>query len=186
MLIRRPWTRSERWVVLTGFFGRLSIAIEPVLCGIVFAAITAGVFLAPRLSPRSVMPDIVIIAPVFALGVLGCAAWALGVMLAPARALFHTIRPIYIVDGYLRYRSRDASSPDNTNGYIAVLTEDRTIACEWVTLGAGNLPNQIRPALCEFSEYGGVHTVDGRATGIVPATLPAFGVGITSRKEEIA
>jgi len=183
-LIRRAWTRAERKVVLTGFFGRLSIAIEPVLCGIVFAAITAGVFLAPRFSNR-VMPDIIIIAPVFALGVLGCMAWALGVMLAPSRALLHTVRPIYIVDGYLRYRARDADSADNTNGYVAVLTEDRSIACEWPTLGAGDLPNRIRPALCEFSEYGGVHTIDGRPTGVVPLHMPALGVGISSRREEI-
>src|ERR1700716_3278023 len=77
-LIRRPWTRAERRVVLTGFFGRLSIAIEPMLCGLVFGAITLGVFFAPKLSPRWVNPDIIIIAPVFGLGVLACAAWALG------------------------------------------------------------------------------------------------------------
>ena len=152
--------------MLAGFFGRLSIAIEPVLCGIVFAGITGGVFLAPRLSPEHVMPDIIIVAPVFALGVLGCAAWALGVMLAPVRALFHT-------------------STADSNGYIAVLTEDRTIACEWPTLGDVKLPNRTHPALCEFSEYGGVHSVDGRPTGVVPARMPALGVGISSRKGEI-
>jgi len=184
-LIRRAWTRVERRVVLAGFFGRLSIAIEPVLCGIVFAGITGGVFLAPRLSPEHVMPDIIIVAPVFALGVLGCAAWALGVMLAPVRALFHTVRPIYIVDGYIRYRGPDSASTADSNGYIAVLTEDRTIACEWPTLGDVKLPNRTHPALCEFSEYGGVHSVDGRPTGVVPARMPALGVGISSRKGEI-
>jgi hypothetical protein len=184
-LIRRAWTRMERRVVLAGFFGRLSIAIEPIVCGIVFAGITIGVFLAPHLSPEHVMPDIIIVAPVFALGVLGCAAWALGVMLAPVRALFQTVRPIYIVDGYIRYRGPDAASADDSNGYIAVLTEDRAIACEWPTLGHGKLPDRIRPALCEFSEYGGVHSVDGRLTGVVPKRLPTLGVGISSRKEEI-
>jgi hypothetical protein len=185
-LIRRPWTRAERRVVLTGFFGRLSIAIEPLLCGIVFAAITIGIFAAPRLSPRWVNPDIIIIAPVFAVGVLGCAAWALGVMFAPVRALYHTVRPIYIVDGYIRYRRRDASSAADTNGYIAVLTEDCTVACEWPTLGHVELPDLTRAALCEFSEYGGVHAVDGRATGVLPARIPALGVGISSRKADIA
>ena len=168
-----------------GFFGRLSIAIEPLLCGMVFTAITVGVFLAPRLSPRTVAPDIIIVAPVFALGVVACALWALGVILAPARALLHTIRPIYIVDGYLRYRGRDEASADNENGYIAVLTDDRTIACEWNTLGRGSLVGHTRPALCEFSEYGGVHTVDGRPTGVVPDSLPALGVSIVSRRGEI-
>jgi hypothetical protein len=185
-LIRRPWTRAERFVVLTGFFGRLSIAIEPLICGVVFAAITAGVFAAPHLSPRWVNKDIVIIAPVFGLGVLACIAWALGVMLAPARALAHTIRPIYTVDGYIRYRPRDERSEIDSNGYIAVLTEDGSVACEWPTLGTIELPHHTHPALCEFTEYGGVHAIDGRRTGVLPERIPTFGVGIHGRKEEIA
>jgi hypothetical protein len=184
-LIRRPWTRAERRVVLTGFFGRLTIAIEPLLCGIVFTVITLGVFAAPRLSPKYVNPDIVIIAPVFGLGVLACVAWALAVMLAPARALAHTLRPIYVVDGYLRYRGRDDRSDEDCNGYVAVLTENGRVACEWPTLGEVELPNHTRPALCEFSEYGGVHAVDGRRTGVLPDRIPTFGVGIHGRKEEI-
>jgi hypothetical protein len=107
-------------------------------------------------------------------------------MFAPVRALYHTVRPIYVVDGYIRYRRRDASSAAGTNGYIAVLTEDRTVACEWPTLGHVELPDLTRAALCEFSEYGGVHAIDGRATGILPARIPALGVGISSRKADIA
>ncbi|HEV3088986.1 MAG TPA: hypothetical protein VGX96_17370 [Candidatus Elarobacter sp.] len=184
-LIRRPWLRSERRVVLMGFFGRLTIAVEPMLCGLVFAAITFGVFAAPRLSPRWINPDIIVIAPVFGLGVLACALWALGVMLAPARALWHTLRPIYVVDGYIRYRPKDMRSDDYTNGYVAVLTEDRSVACEWPTLGEVELPNHTRPALCEFSEYGGVHSIDGRPTGVLPHRMSALGVSIHGRKEEI-
>jgi len=184
-LIRRPWTRAERGIVLMGFFGRLSIAIEPMLCGLVFGVITFGVFVAPRLSPQWINPDIVVVAPVFGLGVLGCALWALCVMFAPARALAHTLRPIYVVDGYIRYRSRDAGSADDSNGYIAVLTDDRSVACEWPTLGEVELPNTARAALCEFSEYGGVHSIDGRSTGVLPSRMPALGVGMNGRKEEI-
>jgi hypothetical protein len=184
-LIRRPWTRAERGIVLMGFFGRLSIAIEPMLCGLVFGVITFGVFVAPRLSPQWINPDIVIIAPVFGLGVLGSALWALCVMFAPARALAHTLRPIYVVDGYIRYRSRDAGSTEGCNGYVAVLTDDRSVACEWPTLGEIELPNATRPALCEFSEYGGVHSIDGRSTGVLPSRMPALGVGMHGRKEEI-
>ena len=55
----------------------------------------------------------------------------------------------YTVDGYLRYRGRDEQSAPETNGYIAVLTEDRRVACEWPTLGQIELPSHIRPALCE-------------------------------------
>jgi hypothetical protein len=184
-LIRRPWRRSERHVVLMGFFGRLAIAIEPMLCGLVFAGITVGVFIAPRLSPRWVNPDIVVIAPVFGFGVVACALWALGVMLAPVRALLHTLRPIYVVDGYIRYRPPDKGSAADSNGYVAVLTEDRAIACEWPTLGPVELPDHTRAALCEFTEYGGVHCIDGRPTGVLPARLPLLGIGIHGRKEEI-
>jgi hypothetical protein len=184
-LVRRAWTRAERHVVLMGFFGRLAIAIEPILCGIVFAAIALGIFAAPRLSPRWVSPDIVVIAPVFALGFLACVFWALAVMFAPARALMHTIRPIYIVDGYIRFRCRDSASDEGCNGYIAVLTEDGTVACEWATVGDVELPNHTRAALCEFTEYGGVHRIDGRITGVLPERIPWLGVGIASRKKEI-
>jgi hypothetical protein len=181
-LIRRAWTRAERKVVLMGFFGRLSIAIEPLLCGVVFTAITVGIFAAPRLSPRWVNPDIVIIAPVFGLGVLASIAWGFGVMAAPVRALLHTLRPIYIVDGYIRYRKRDKESAGDTNGYVAVLTEDSIVACEWPTLGLRELPDHTRAALCEFTEYGGVHAIDGRSTGVLPSRIPALGVGINPRK----
>ncbi|MEA2720617.1 MAG: hypothetical protein QOJ39_2481 [Candidatus Eremiobacteraeota bacterium] len=185
-LIRRPWTRAERRVVLTGFFGRLTIAVEPVLCGLVFAAITLGVFWAPRLSHGRVLPDIIVIAPIFGLGFLACAVWALGVMLAPTRALAHTLRPVYIVDGYIRYRGRDRHSADDCNGYVSVLTEDHLVACEWPTLGEVELPDVTRAALCEFTEYGGVHNVDGRSTGVLPSRIRPLGVGMHGRKEEIA
>jgi len=90
-----------------------------------------------------------------------------------------------VVDGYIRYRRRDERSAEDTNGYVAVLTEDKSIACEWPTLGEIELTDQIRPALCEFSEYGGVHHIDGRSTGVLPAKVATFGVGIHGRKEEI-
>ena len=184
-LIRRPWTRDERGVVLMGFLGRASIAVEPLICGIVFAIITVGIFAAPRFSPRYVHSDIVVIAPVFGLGMLACGFWLAAVMFAPTRALLHTLRPIYVVDGYIRFRRRDASSETGQNGYVAVLTEDGCVACEWPTLGEVELPDAMRAALCEFSEYGGVHKIDGRLTGVLPARIPALGIGIHGRKEEI-
>ncbi|HEX3550049.1 MAG TPA: hypothetical protein VHT53_06710 [Candidatus Elarobacter sp.] len=184
-LIRRAWTRAERRVVLAGFFGRLAIAVEPLLCGIVFAFITLGVFWAPRISGGKVLPDIIVIAPVFGLGVVGCAIWLVGVMAAPVRALAHTLRPIYVVDGYIRFRRRDVQSALDTNGYVAVLIEDGRVACEWPTLGTVELPDEARPALCEFTEYGGVHAIDGRPTGVLPGRIPALGVSIHGRKEEI-
>ena len=184
-LIRRPWTRAERGVVLMGFLGRASIAIEPLICGVVFAIITVGIFAAPKLSPMYVHSDIVVIAPVFGLGVVACAFWLAAVMFAPTRALWHTTRPIYLVDGYIRFRRCDAFSEAGQNGYVAVLCEDGTVACEWATLGEVELPDATRAALCEFSEYGGVHKIDGRLTGVLPERIPALGIGIHGRKEEI-
>ena len=170
LLIRRTWTRAERQIVIQGFLGRLVIAIEPAICGAVFLALTLGMVF-------NKTNGIIILAPIFAVGVLAFGFYAFAVMLAPVRALLHTLGPIYVVDGYVRYRGRDATSEEDSNGYIAVLTEDKRVACEWPTLGEIDLPNLTRSALCEFSEYGGVHTIDGRSTGVLPGRIPSFGVG---------
>jgi hypothetical protein len=163
--------------VLHGFCGRLLIAIEPVICGAVFLALTLGMILNKN-------KGIIILAPIFALGVVAFGFYAFAVMLAPVRALLHTLGPIYIVDGYVRYRGRDAASEEDSNGYIAVLTDDHVVACEWPTLGNIELPDVTRPSLCEFSEYGGVHTIDGRSTGVLPGRIPAFGVGGLTRERD--
>ena len=169
-----------------GFFGRLSIALEPLLCGLVFAAITFGIFAAPRLSPHWVNPDIVIIAPVF--GVRCPRVRRVGDRRdARAGPRARRTRCDRSTSSTVTFaiRRRDERSADDTNGYVAVLTDDKTVACEWPTLGQVELPDRARPALCEFSEYGGVHTIDGRATGVLPTRIPALGVAIHGRKEEI-
>jgi hypothetical protein len=177
LLIRRAWTRPERKIVIQGFLGRLIIAVEPLICGAVFLALTLGMVLNKN-------KGIIILAPIFALGVVAFGFYAFAVMLAPVRALLHTLGPIYIVDGYVRYRGRDTASPDDSNGYVAVLTENQRVACEWPTLGDIELPEYTRASLCEFSEYGGVHTIDGRPTGVLPGRIPAFGVGGLSRARD--
>jgi hypothetical protein len=177
LLIRRAWTKAERRIVIQGFLGRLVIAIEPAICGAVFLALTLGMVLNKN-------KGIIILAPIFGLGVLAFGFYAFAVMLAPVRALLHTLGPIYIVDGYVRYRGRDAASDEDSNGYIAVMTEDGRVACEWPTLGSVELPNVTRPSLCEFSEYGGVHSIDGRSTGVLPGRIPSFGVGGRSRERD--
>jgi hypothetical protein len=184
-LIRRAWHKSERAVVLQGFFGRLCIAIEPILCGIMFLALTIGMFIV-RTDPHN--PDehnMVIMSPIFGLGVVACIFYALALLWNPTRALQQTFRPIFIVDGYVRYRPPDTNSPVDSNGYVAVLTEDQQIACEWATLGEVPLRVLRIPALTEFSEYGGVHRIDGRPTGVLPDRIARFGVGIISRREII-
>jgi len=177
VLIRRAWTRAERKIVLHGFLGRLTIAIEPVICGTVFLALTLGMIFNKN-------KEIIVLAPIFALGVITFCLYAFFVMLAPVRALFHTMGPIFIVDGYVRYRGRDENSGRDSNGYIAVLTENKLVACEWPTLGEMELPPHTRPALCEFSEYGGVHKIDGRSTGVLPDRIARLGVGGRTRARE--
>jgi hypothetical protein len=176
-LVRRHWTRAERRIVIQGFLGRLVIAIEPLICGAVFLALTLGMVWNKN-------KGIIVLAPIFAVGVVAFGFYAFAVMLAPVRALLHTLGPIYIVDGYVRYRGRDETSQEDSNGYISVLTEDGLIACEWPTLGDVELPDFKRPALCEFSEYGGVHSIDGRSTGVLPGRIPNFGVGGRSRARD--
>ena len=184
-LIRRPWHRSERLVVLHGFFGRLCIAIEPILCGTMFLALTIGMLIVKTdpLHPND--HNMVILSPIFAFGVVACIFYALALMLAPTRALIQTFRPIFIVDGYVRYRPPDADSPVDSNGYVAVLTEESGVACEWPTLGEVPLRAMTIPALSEFSEYGGVHRIDGRPTGVLPDRIARLGVGIIKRREII-
>jgi hypothetical protein len=184
-LIRRPWRRSERLVVWHGFLGRLCIAIEPILCGTMFLALTIGMFIVKTDPTHPNDHNMAILAPVFALGLVACIFYALALMLAPTRALIQTFRPIFIVDGYVRYRPPDAESAVDSNGYVAVLTEESSLACEWPTVGDVPLREMTVPALSEFSEYGGVHRIDGRPTGVLPDRIARFGVGIIKRREII-
>jgi hypothetical protein len=185
LLIRRDWRRSERLVVLHGFFGRLCIAIEPILCGTMFLALTIGMLIVRTDPTHPNDHNMVILSPVFALGVVACIFYALALMLAPTRALIQTFRPIFIVDGYVRYRPPDTDSPVDSNGYVAVLTEDSSVACEWPTIGDVALRAVTIPSLAEFSEYGGVHRIDGRPTGVLPERIARLGVGIIKRREII-
>ena len=168
LLIQREWTKAERNIVLQGVIGRALIAIEPVLCGSVFLALTIALFLRHQY----------VIAPIFGLAVLAFAAYAIIVMVKPVKAILETHAPIYIVDGYIRYRAPDAASEEDANGYVAVLLEDRRVACEWPTEGDDPVPDTIRPALLEFTDYGGIHRIDGRSTGVLPDKVPKLGIGV--------
>jgi hypothetical protein len=173
-LIRRAWTTEERRAVMRGVYGRATIAIEPVIVGGVFLALVIGL----------VLKGDYLLAPVFSVGVVGAVGWFVSVIRKPMRAMREMKKPIYIVDGYIRLREPDEYCEDDDAGYIAVMTHDRCVAGEWpladeeerVTYG-------IRPALVEFSLFGGIHTVDGRTTGLVPAHAPPLGVGIAAALE---
>ena len=167
-LIQRDWTEAERNIVMQGVIGRSLIAIEPVLCGSVFLALTIALFLRHQY----------VIAPIFGVAVFAFAAYAIIVMVKPVRAVLETHAPIYIVDGYIRYRAPDAASEEGANGYVAVLLEDRRVACEWPTEGDDPVPDTIRPAMLEFTDYGGIHRIDGRSTGVLPDKVPKLGIGV--------
>lgn len=165
--------------MLHGFFGRSLIAIEPAICFVVFAALTAGLIFFP-LSPEAKLTRAeaaIVIAPIFGFAALCFLTYAVAVMIAPVRALVQTFSPIFVVDGYVRHRRPDRDSDLDSNGYIAVLDESRRVVAEWPSLGDVALPDTARPALVEFSLYGGIHRIDGKSTGVIPDSYPRLGVG---------
>jgi len=88
-LVRRPWTKSERKLVLRSFFQRSFPAVEPAVCFVVFAALTAGLVFFP-LSPDARLTrweSATVIAPIFAFAAVCFFGYTIGVMLAPVRAL---------------------------------------------------------------------------------------------------
>ncbi len=174
-LIRRMWTAEERRAVMRGVYGRATIAIEPVIVGGVFLALVVGL----------VLKGDYLLAPVFSVGVAGAAGWFVSVIRKPMLAMREMKKPIYIVDGYIRLREPDEYCEDGDGGYIAVMTDDRKIAGEWpLSEDDEAVAYGVRPALVEFSLFGGIHTIDGKTTGLVPAHAPPLGVGIAAALEK--
>jgi len=179
-LASRPWTDRERRVVWRGLTGRMSIAIEPLL-GVAFMLfLTFGIVYRSEHVPAD--RDLIKIAWIFAIGAIAFLGYFIAVLVAPFRAYVQTFRPIYIVDGYVRYREPDVTSELDGTGYVATLFEDQTLACEWECFGDKRLPNRTIPALVEFSIYAGIHKIDGRSTGLLPDELPPLAIGIAPRK----
>jgi hypothetical protein len=179
LLIRRPWTPEERHIVVQGFWGRAAIAIEPALGSLVFFALTVGMIVRGLHAPDG-MAGPACIAGIFFLGFLGFVAYGIGLMFAPFRALVSTRQPIFIVDGYLRSRPPDARSEEESAGYVAVLTADSDVAYEWSAHGETPLEHSLQPVHVEFSEYGGIHKIDGKSTGVLPAEMTTLSVGLSS------
>lgn len=174
VLSMRKWRPDERRVVRRGLFGRLTIAVEPAIIAVLFAWF--GYWIATHGRSDATHNDW-IFSIIFWPGAAAFAVYALLLMAAPIRALRETYEPIFVVDGYLRTRGRDDFSASGTNGYVAVLTEERRVACEWSTHGRGELHFALEPAMLEFSEYGGIHAIDGKKTGVLPDDFPVLGVG---------
>ena len=174
----RRWRPDESQIVRRGMFGRLTIAVEPAAIAVLFAWF--GYWIAAH-GRADATHDDWIFSLIFLPGAAAFAIYAVVLMAAPIRALRETHEPIFIVDGYLRTRGRDDFSLTGFNGYVAVLTEARQVACEWPTRGEGDLPSAMQPALLEFSEFGGIHAIDGKNTGVLPADFPVLGVGANTK-----
>lgn len=181
-LASRPWTERERFIVWRGLTGRFSIAIEPLLATVFFGFLTWGVIWRARVTKPH---DLWILSPLFGLMAVAFLIYFIAVIFAPIVAYFHTYKPIYILDGYVRYRGPDEDSDLGSSGYVAVLFEDRDLCCEWECYGTKKLPSLTLPAMTEFSEFGGIHKIDGRSTGVLPDTdLPLLAIGIGYREKK--
>lgn len=175
----RPWTERERAIVWRGLTGRMAIAIEPLLGLLFFSGLAYGIVWRSRVAKPH---DLWILSPVFALVALAFGVYFIAVMFAPLSAFFHTRKPIYQIDGYVRYRGPDPDSDLGSSGYVAVLFEDRELCCEWECYGTKKLPELTIAAMTEFSEYGGIHKIDGKSTGVLPdEPMPLLAIGIAPR-----
>jgi hypothetical protein len=179
-LAHRRWTDAERTIVWRGLTGRMAIAIEPLL-GLIFMSLLAwGIVY--RSQHVAAEHDLIKIAWIFVIGAIAFSGYFVAVLVAPVVAYVQTFKPIYIIDGYVRYRERDAKSTEEASGYVATLFEDETVACEWEFFGHEPLTGVTVPAHVEFSVYAGIHKIDGRSTGLLPDELPTLAIGIAPRK----
>jgi hypothetical protein len=180
MLARRRWTPAERKIVWRGLTGRFALAIEPLLGTLFMGLLTWGIVYRAHHVPSDA--TLVKIAWIFAVGAVAFGGYFVAVLVAPIVAYFQTFKPIYILDGYVRYRAPDLNSRTDASGYAAALFADRTLACEWEWLGKKPLPNVTLPALVEFSVYAGIHRIDGKPTGLLPdEEMPLLAIGIATR-----
>ncbi|HXW51938.1 MAG TPA: hypothetical protein VEJ41_08105 [Candidatus Acidoferrales bacterium] len=172
----RRWSPQERQVVVRGLLGRLAIAVEPAIIALLFGVFTSALW-RMGVDGTPAHAGLELLAPIFGLGAAAFTVYAIYLLRAPLRALRETYEPIFVVDGFLRTRSRDDLSERGYNGYVAVLLEDGKVACEWPTMGDGDLAPLQRPAMLEFSEFGGIHRIDGTPTGVLPQSMQNIGVG---------
>lgn len=181
MLAQRPWTARERTIVWRGLCGRMAIAIEPFLGFVFFGLFTWGiVWRAHHVRSDSTL---IVLAPIFALGALAFFVYFIALLAAPVLAFAQTRKPIYVVDGYVRYRPPDQDSAPNECGYIAVLFEDESVAGEWRAIGRRAYPQRTIPSMVEFSAFGGIHSIDGKSTGVLPdGDIPPLAIGIAPRR----
>jgi hypothetical protein len=180
LLAQRPWTDRERRIVWRGLTGRMAIAIEPLIGMAFMVFITLGIVWRAQHVPAD--QTLIKIAPIFALGFLLFLGYFVAVLVAPFTAYLQTFKPIYVLDGYVRYREPDEYSESDARGYVAALFPDASVACEWEWLGKKRLVNATIPSLIEFSTWAGIHRIDGKATGLLPdEEMPLLAIGMNQR-----
>ena len=161
--------------MLRGFFGRLTIAVEPLAVAVFFAFLPIGLLLRKQ-------ELALLLAPIFAVAAIAFLAYAIVLIVPSAHAVLETFAPIYTVDGYIRYRTAQQAQPEF---YVAVLSANRETLGEWPlrqwppSIGQ----RELWPVLVEFSRYGGIHTIDGHPTGVLPDRIAPFGVGVARDAE---
>lgn len=167
----RPWSRGERRVVLQGWLGRFSVAVEPLLAAAFFSLLPVGLIARKQeIAPFA--------APIFGAAALAFLTYAVALMVPATRAMLETLGPIYIVDGYIRYRRDDCGTAALC--FVAVLDAERRVLGEWPLRAwpASIGQRDLWPAMLEFSEFGGIHRIDGRPTGVLPSKIAALGIGV--------
>lgn len=179
-LAQRAWTDRERQAVWRGLTGRFAIAIEPLLGTVFLTLLTWGMYYRAAHVPSE--HDLIKVGWVFGLGAALFLLYFIAVLVAPFIAYLQTYKPIYVIDGYVRYRPPDRESEYTAAGYVAALFEDRSVACEWECFGDKPLPERTIAAHVEFSRWAGVHRIDGKSTGLLEEDIPLLAVGIAPRK----
>ena len=150
------------------------MALEPAIIAVLFGALALGI---ERVAGAKEHQGYIYFAWVFAFGGACFVLYTVALLVNPIRTLLQTRQPIFIVDGYVRTRAPDEHSAIGSSGYIAVILDDGAVACEWPAVGSVPLPDEQYPAFMEFSEFGGIHCVDGQSTGVLPTSFPALGIG---------
>ncbi len=101
-LAHRAWTDAERTIVWRGLTGRMAIAIEPLIGLLFMTFLTWGIVY--RSQHVAAERDLIKIAWIFGIGAVAFAGYFVAVLIAPFIAYLQTFKPIYVVDGYVRYR----------------------------------------------------------------------------------
>jgi hypothetical protein len=178
----RPWTRAERRVVLRGSLGRLTIALEPLIVGLLLASLPIALLVQGQELAH-------LVAPIFAFGAFAFIAYAIVLITPPIRAVVGTYSPIHTVKGYLRYHEHRPTPESPPEYVVAVLDSEQKVLGEWPMQdfrAAQSEDRTLVAATVEFSRYGGIHKIDGQSTGVLPDEISPLGIGIERHAERHA